>query len=253
MKIFCLASGGAASDPGELHCGGCRSGCGGVSEKTPHAKPRCRKSNPHVVLVIYTLKGPGSSPERRCFLLQWNWAALTWQPWGKGIPAWHTAATSSAGWGTVGTAGRSQGPGTARLPNQPLGSVGSPQSSLVTNSSSSCTKFSVGWAIASPRSGCVTSPKFPGTVVLARPRPIGRRFRSVEPGREHSSWTLIKFIRRKGKAKEETGRRVEDPGVGSSTRREPDCNHRAMAETHFYYQTLLVLHVLCNWSYEAPF
>lgn len=48
-------------------------------------------------------------------------------------------------------------------------------------------KVLCGWAIAGPTSGCVTSPKFPETVVLARPRPIGRRFCSVEPGREHSS------------------------------------------------------------------
>lgn len=114
-------------------------------------------------------------------------------------------------------------------------------------------KVLYGWAIAGPTSGCVTSPKFPGTAVLARPRPIGRRFRSVEPGREHSSRTLIKFIRRKGKAKEETGRSVAEPGVDSSTRREDDCNHRAMTETHSYHQTLLVLHVLCKWSYKAPF
>lgn len=53
--------------------------------------------------------------------------------------------------------------------------------------------------------------------------------------------------------KEETQRRVVEPGVGFSTRRERDCNQRTMAETHFYHQTLLVLHILCNWSYEAPF
>lgn len=171
VKIFCLASGGAASDLGELRCGGCRSGCGGVSEKTPHAKPRCRKSNPHAALVIYTLKG--SSPECRCFLLQWNWAALTWQPWGKGIPAWHTAATSSAGWGTVGTAGRSQGPGTARLPNQPLGSVGSLQRSLVTNSSSSCTKFSVAGPLLAPRLAVSQVQSSPGQWCLPGHVPSG--------------------------------------------------------------------------------
>lgn len=49
-------------------------------------------------------------------------------------------------------------------------------------------KVLCGWATAGPTSGCVTSPKFPGTAaVLARPRPIGRRFRSVEPSRENSS------------------------------------------------------------------
>lgn len=30
-----------------------------------------------------------------------------------------------------------------------------------------------------------------------------------------------------------------EPGVGSSTSREYDCNHRAMAETHFYHQICL--------------
>lgn len=43
------------------------------------------------------------------------------------------------------------------------------------------------------------------------------------------------------------------PGVGSSTRREHDCNHRAMAETQSYHHALRVLHGLCNCSYEAPF
>lgn len=79
-----------------------------------------------------------------------------------------------------------------------LGKCWHPQSSLVTNSSPSCTNFSM-TGPAQPRSssgspaiagltlGYSTSQKFPRTAALARPRQSWRRFHSTELSSGHSS------------------------------------------------------------------
>lgn len=79
-----------------------------------------------------------------------------------------------------------------------LGKRWHPQSNLVTNSSPSCTNFSMAGparprsssgspAIAGLTLGYFTSQKFPRTAALARPRQSWRRFRSAELGSGHSS------------------------------------------------------------------
>lgn len=244
MKIFCLASGGAASDLGELHCGGCRSALGveeWVKKKknTPHQssvpkiKPTCGVSywhaeRPQLFAVVPLLSASVQRSRSNLAALRKGNPCVAYGchllPWlgdsghGRKVPgSWHGQAAKPA-----------------------LGKRWQPCYKLILV----LHKVLCGWASAGPTSGCVTSPKFPGTVLLARPRPIGRRFRSVEPGREHRSWTLIKVIRRKGKMKEETGRRLVVPGVGSSTRREHNCNSPWLSST--YYATGVMKPLFCQ-------